>query len=338
MKRKLLYIGNQLADKGRTPTTIDRLAPRLKDMGFEVLTASSKENKFLRLLDMLWTTWRFASASNLVLIDTYSTTNFWYAVWVARICRFRKCPYIPYLHGGNLPERLSTNPKTSRNLFGKAKIIVSPSSYLIQQFKEAGFDRLHLIPNFINLSDYPRKDRSQLRPRLLWVRSFAAIYNPQMALDVVEKLMVKYPTVELCMVGPDKDGSLYSCQRYAREKELPVRFTGKLGKEQWIELSQAYDIFINTTHFDNMPVSVIEAMTLGLIVVSTNVGGIPYLIEHGKEGYLVPDGDAQAMASQVSQLLESPDGASSIQEQASEIIKRFDWSQVQEEWKSLLRE
>ena len=76
-----------------------------------------------------------------------------------------------------------------------------------------------------------------------------------------------------------KDGSMEACKEYAAEEKLPVKFTGKLEKNEWIKISADAGIFINTSNIDNTPVSLMEAMALGLPVVSTNVGGIPYLIE-----------------------------------------------------------
>src|SRR5690606_41312383 len=92
------------------------------------------------------------------------------------------------------------------------------------------------------------------------------------------------------------DGSLSAAKKYAKKHDLRVNFTGKLKKKEWIKLSAAYDIFINTSDIDNTPVSVIEAMALGLPVVSTNVGGIPYLIEEGKTGLLVAAKDPGGMS------------------------------------------
>lgn len=77
------------------------------------------------------------------------------------------------------------------------------------------------------------------------------------------------------MVGPDKDGSLVKTQERFKELGLEVVFTGKLTKPEWIKFSKDYDVFINTT-----AISVIEAIGLGLAVVSTNVGRIPCFLEH----------------------------------------------------------
>ena len=148
----------------------------------------------------------------------------------------------------------------------------------MDQFKSEGFQNLISIPNVIEIENYPFLERKKAKPNLLWVRSFAKIYNPMMAVDVFVSLKRKYPEATLCMVGPEKDGSLSIAKQKAAALELDIQFTGKLTKEEWINESKQYDIFVNTTHFDNMPVSVVEAMSLGLAVVSTNVGGIPFLL------------------------------------------------------------
>jgi glycosyltransferase involved in cell wall biosynthesis len=97
------------------------------------------------------------------------------------------------------------------------------------------------------------------------------------------------------MVGPDKDGSLVKTKDRVKEVGLEVVFTGKVTKPVWIKLSKDYTIFINTPHFDNMPISIINAMDLGLAVVPTNVGGIHFLLEHVTNALLVPDNGVEEM-------------------------------------------
>ena len=109
-------------------------------------------------------------------------------------------------------------------------------------------------------------------------------YNPIMAVRVLNVLKEKYSNSTLTMVGPDKDGTLEECRVLATDLELngSIDFKGYMKKNDWINIAKDFDIFINTTNFDNMPVSIIEAMALGLPIVSTNVGGIPYLLENKK--------------------------------------------------------
>lgn len=336
MNNFILYIGNKLASKGRTATTIDTLSKLLTQEGITVYTASSCSNKLLRFLDMLIATIRYSSKVSVVFIDTYSTQNFYYAVAVSKVCRLLRLPYVPILHGGNLPSRLETHSKLSEKLFRNAKVNISPSHYLLEVFKAKGFQNVQYIPNSIPLDDYPFFLRKELQPRLLWVRSFAELYNPMLAVEVVKKLHEKGIRATLTMVGPDKDGSLEKCTLEAEKYNLPIKFTGKMERLEWISLSKAHDIFINTTNFDNTPVSLIEASALGLPIISTNVGGIPYLIEDYKTGILVPPNNAEVFVNAITDLLSNSELAKNLIQNGREKATNFNWQVVKQDWLSLI--
>lgn len=300
-----------------------------------MVAVSVFKNPFLRMLDMLLAVLRYGK-SDFVLIDTYSTSGFWFAFCVSQLCRLLGKKYIPILHGGNLPNRLQKNPKLCAMIFGNAYRNVAPSHYLLEAFKKVGFSNLVFIPNTLEIGEYPFFERTELQPKLLWVRGFDAIYNPKMAIDVLNLLQEKFPEAQLCMVGPDRDGSMESCKKYALEKKVEVQFTGRLPKTEWIALAAAYDIFINTTHFDNTPVSVMEAMALGLPVVTTDVGGIPFLLKHNQEALLVADNDVVGMVNAIVSLLENPQVTEGIVRKARIKAESWDWDVVKEQWKGLL--
>jgi|TARA_R100000479_G_scaffold33554_3_gene14177 glycosyltransferase involved in cell wall biosynthesis len=340
MKRKhnILYIGNKLSKKGATVTSIETLGAFLQREGYQVITVSSKKNKVLRLLDMMWNTLCYSKRTSIVLIDTYSTTNFLYAVIIGSICRTLGLPYIPILRGGNLPSRLQKSSKQSNKLFGNAMTNVAPSHYLLEAFKKEGYTNLTYIPNTIEIEKYSFLFRKNIKPKLLWVRSFSEIYNPMLALYVVEGLLKNgHTNTELCMVGPDKDGSMETCKAYAKQKNLPVTFTGGLAKKEWLQLSKDYDIFINTTHVDNTPVSVIEAMALGLPVISTHVGGIPYLLTHDETGVLVPPNSVANFVTAIERILQNPEETTAIAIKARKTVEKFDWEEVKKQWITVLQ-
>ncbi|MFN4080098.1 MAG: glycosyltransferase family 4 protein, partial [Saprospiraceae bacterium] len=122
----------------------------------------------------------------------------------------------------------------------------------------------------------------------------------------------------------------------ARAQELGLRecltFTGALTKADWIALSADYDVFINTTHYDNTPVSVVEAMALGFPIVSTDVGGLPWLLQDGRTALLTPDGDAGAMCAAIRRICGAPDLARALSRNARAEAERFDWEQVKRLW------
>jgi glycosyltransferase involved in cell wall biosynthesis len=159
-----------------------------------------------------------------------------------------------------------------------------------------------------------------------------------MAADVMAELLKSYPDAELCMVGPNKDGSMAEFRDYIWQQgyQEHVKITGKLLKEEWIRLSEDYDFFINTTNVDNTPVSVIEAMALGLCVISTDPGGIPYLLNDGTDSFLVKSSDYSAMADRISQLLNNHCLAASLSEAARLKAESFDWNKVRLKWGQIL--
>jgi glycosyltransferase involved in cell wall biosynthesis len=245
--------------------------------------------------------------------------------------------YILLLHGGGLPERLKNTPKLSASLFKKAKLNIAPSLYLFEEFQQAGFKNIEYIPNSIFLKDYTFKPRKNLKPKLLWVRAFAEIYNPILAIKLLEELLKEYPDARLCMVGLEKDESYKECVSYAESNKLPVKFTGKLTKQEWTDLSKEYDIFLNTTNVDNTPVSLIEAMALGLPIISTSVGGIPYLLEDEGTGLLVAPNDKKAMLGAIKKLLQNTELTENLSQNARHQSQKFDWEIVKEDWKEILR-
>lgn len=334
--KSILYIGNNLKTKNSNVSSIQVLGGFLEQEGFKMYYASSKPNKVLRLFDMMYTLIRYKKKVDYVIIDTYSTHNFYFALVISQLCRVFRIKYIPNLNGGNLPARLKNHPKMSSLVFSNAFINVSPSYYLKDAFYQFGYKNVKYIPNTIEIKNYNFKLRSFEKIKLFWVRSFSQIYNPELAVRVQRKLIDLGFNAELCMVGPDSDGTLAKVKSLSKELKVDTVFTGKLSKAQWIQLSEHYNIFINTTNFDNAPVSVIEAMALGLPVVSTDVGGIPYLLADHLEGVLVEKNNLDGMVQAVLNIAFDRTFSDKLATNARKKVEQFDWQVVKHAWFDVL--
>jgi len=334
---KILYIGNKLSHHGFTPGVIDTLGPLLEREGYIVSYAGTYKIQAIRFIEIILKVVFIGRKANYVLIDTYSTSAFWFAYWAGLMARLIKVPYITILHGGDLPSRLTKSKRLCNDLFKHSHANVAISGYLKHEFEERGI-KVTLIPNIINIKNYPFKLREKMRPRLLWVRSFHRQYNPNMAADVLKKLSRIYPEAELCMVGPDKDGSMEDFRNYVNELGMgeQIKITGLLKKEEWIKLAEDYDFFINTTNVDNTPISVIEAMALGLNVISTDPGGIPFLLNNDIDSVLVQRGDACAMATEIEKLIKNPAKVGALSKAARDKAEGFDYIHVLNQWCELL--
>jgi glycosyltransferase involved in cell wall biosynthesis len=198
-----------------------------------------------------------------------------------------------------------------------------------------------LIPNALDLTKYSYRRRQRATPSLLWLRAFDDIYNPSLAVRVVAILAQEFPSVRLLMMGPDKgDGSREAMLDLARALGVLERVTctGRVHKDEISTRLDQGDIFLNTTRVDNTPVSVLEAMACGLCVVSTNVGGIPYLLHDEQDALLVPADNPSDMAKAVRRLMTVDGLAERLSSNARRKVEQCDWSNVLPKWEKLLND
>lgn len=333
--KRILYIGNDNSARTGYVNTMETLSSLLVKEGYTITRSSTKENKIVRLLDMCWSTVKHSRKTDYIFIDTFSSLNFYFAFTISQLARLLFIKYIPILHGGNLPNRIKRSKRMSKMIFRNSYKNISPSHYLKKAFEAQGYAVDH-IPNVLEIDQYQFKLRDPLQPKLLWVRAFKHLYNPLMAIEVLKGLKEKFPKAKLCMVGPVIDNSFKEAQEKAKGYGIDddIEFTGTLSKEEWIKRSEDYDIFINTTNFDNTPVSVMEAMALGLPVVSTNVGGMPFLVENNVDGVLVEKENVEAMTNAVKKLLTN--GSTELVEKARIKAESFGWDHVKAKWFKIL--
>ena len=197
-------------------------------------------------------------------------------------------------------------------------------------------DEVSIIPNVIDLADYPFRPRPQLGPRLLWMRTFQELYDPLGAVQVLTSLVALGIDATLTMAGQDK-GLLGATEEAARDLGVAdlVTFAGFVSGQQKAALLDGHDIFLNTNLVDNAPVTVLEAAGSGLVVVSTDVGGLPDLLEHELSALLVSPGDPAAMAAAVQRVLSDQGLAAQLQGGARVVAERSGWPAVKNQWTAL---
>jgi len=338
MLRRILIVGNFLSSHGRVRGVCEELAPRLRELGWTVVATSSCLFRPARLIDMLWTVWRQRHHYDLAQVDVYSGPSFRWAEAVCGLLRNLNRPYILTLHGGGLPEFARRKNRRVRALLDSAAAVTVPSEYLLDRMSNYRRD-LKLLPNAVDLRCYPLNSHKDLQPRLIWLRAFHEIYNPCMVPRVLARLKDEFPSIRLTMAGPDKgdssrEATIATAKKYGVEAHL--EFKGLLPKACVSQLLRTGDIFLNTSTVDNAPVSLLEAMAAGLCVVSTDAGGIPYLVKSGKEALLVPVDDDAAMAAAVRRLLMDQQLVARIRTASLAKANMFDWSMILPQWEALL--
>jgi glycosyltransferase involved in cell wall biosynthesis len=332
-------VGNFFSGSVGSKAVCEELAEQLAASGWSVRTTSRRRDRLGRLADMVLTAWRRRREFGVAEVDVFSGPAFFWAEAACWALRRAGRPYVLTLHGGNLPDFAARRPGRVRRLLNSAAAVTTPSGFLRERMRPYR-DDLRLLPNALALESYEFRARVAPRPELVWLRAFHGLYNPGLAVEVLAALAGEFPDARLSMTGPDKgDGSVGRCEDLARRLGVADRLSvqGGVPKAEVSRRLNAGDVYLNTTNADNTPVTVLEAMACGLAVVSTNVGGLPHLLEHETTALLVPPNDPRAMADAVRRVLTEPGLAERLSRNARAAVEGFDWPVVLARWDELLR-
>lgn len=255
------------------------------------------------------------------------------AMLVARL--YGKTVVLNY-HSGEAADHLA-NWRTAVPLARLAHAIAVPSNYLVEVFRRHTLGA-RAVCNFVEVEAIPFRSRSELRPRFLSNRNLEALYNVACSIRAFATVQQAYPDAELVVAGDGRERSALEAL-VAQLGLRHVRFTGRIAPTEMPALYDAADVLLNSPDIDNMPSSIIEAYAAGLPVVTTNAGGIPYILRHEVTGLMVPAGDHAAMAVQALRLLCDPVLVAGLTARArEECLERYTWPAVREAWLQLYRD
>jgi glycosyltransferase involved in cell wall biosynthesis len=212
--------------------------------------------------------------------------------------------------------------------------IVVPSGYLVDVFARFGL-HARSIHNFVEIERIPHRARPAPRPVFLSNRNLEPMYNVACVLRAFAAIQRRVPEATLIVAGFGSQRE--ELEALARALGLRgVEFVGRVRPEEMPALYDRADVYLNAPDIDNMPNSIIEAYAAGLPVVTTDAGGIPYIVEHERTGLMVPRNDHEAMAAAALRILEEPELARGLAAAArAECLAKYVWATVRRQWESM---
>jgi len=247
------------------------------------------------------------------------------AIWIGHV---RGVPVIVNYRGGEADAFLARRSAWVRFTIRRAFAVIVPSAFL-----EAVFRRYEvateIVPNIIDLSRFRPEPARPAGHHLIVTRNLEDLYDIGTALRAFAQVARTFPDATLTVAGSGP--RLPELERLAADLGVTsrVRFTGRLDNERIAELYRQADLLLNPSTADNMPISLLEGMASGVPIVSTDVGGIPFLVEDRTSALLVPPRDPSRMAVTAIELLSRPELARQLRTAGLELASRFTWSQVQ---------
>lgn len=335
---RVLLLDSYLSAVGGPRSYAEDLSAHLESAGVAVIRASGLLLRPARFADMVLSTLGMRGKYDVAVVHVYSGRAFLWAEAVTGIAKTAGKRVILALHGGLLPEFAARNRSRVARVLEAADAVVAPSNYIRESLACLRPD-IQIIPNAIDLDAYSYRPRLVTRPRLVWLRAYHRNYQPELAVQVMAELRRTYPEATLQMYGVEKDRSLSDSRRLAEKLGVAamIEFSGAVPKSRVGEVISSGDIFLNTSRVDNMPVTLIEAMACGVCVVSTNVGGIRYLIQDGVNGLLTPHNAPELMAEAVRRLLTDHALCHRLSTTGRAHAERFGWVHVIPQWLQLLQ-
>jgi N-acetyl-alpha-D-glucosaminyl L-malate synthase BshA len=189
---------------------------------------------------------------------------------------------------------------------------------------------IHVIPNFIDVdSENESAESIDLRCKyalpsekiMCHISNFRAVKRVEDVVHVFKRVSDKLP-VKLLLAGdgPERQG----VERLVREYQLQqkVIFLGKVRDTSHV--LQLADLFLLPSETESFGLAALEAMAVGVPVISSNTGGIPEVNEHGVTGFLSPVGNVEEMAQNSNFLLENEGIHGEFAANAKERARLFD--------------
>lgn len=244
-------------------------------------------------------------------------------------------PVILNYRDGRAPDHLRS--RWVRWMIGRADLLVFPSGFLRDIFRKFGMDG-EVVYNVVHTDRFRFRRREPLRPVLISSRLLEELYAVENTLRAFARVRRELTDARLIVIGSgDQEEKL---RELVRQEEIGgVEFHGSVPHREVAEWFDRADIFVNSSREDNMPHSIIEAFSAGLPVVTTNAGGIPYIVEHGRNGLLVEPDRPEELAAQVLRVLREPDLASRlIEEGVADCDRLYSWSAARARWRRVYAE
>jgi glycosyltransferase involved in cell wall biosynthesis len=237
---------------------------------------------------------------------------------------------------GEAEDHLTRWPRTSVPTLRRADTVVTPSGYLVDVFARFGV-AAEAIANFVDPDAVRFRRRDTLRPVFLSNRNFQALYNVPCVLRAFAVIQQRIPEARLVVIGDGPERN----HVHETARALAVRNVEFVGPVPPAEMGRWYgeaDVYLNASDIDNMPNSIIESFACGLPVVTSRAGGIPYVVEHERNGLLVDCGDHEALAAAALRVLDDDALAHRlIAEGLRDVEQHYTWEAVGERWAALYR-
>lgn len=211
-----------------------------------------------------------------------------------------------------------------RFVYRRADRVIVPSRYLAGIARGWGVPdaRIRVIGNGVHPPKF--EEAIEKRPRRIVAAGRLVPWkNFDVLIKAMPKVLEKFPDASLMIVGDGPEETRLRALAGAPMLEKKVKFVGRLKRAEVCQAIAASGVFVLPSSYEGFSHQLVEAFACGAPVVASRAGGNPEVVEDGKNGLLVPPGDAHALADAVIALLDDPVFAQMCVKEAGKDLARF---------------
>lgn len=268
-------------------------------------------------------------------IHACSDRGFLPAVLGIDIGRLLRKRIVLTFHGGGAEGFFRKKTKLVNRYLNRTSANIVLSGFIGRVFDQYGISYT-IIPNVLELGSSTFRARTEIKPRFISIRSLTETYNIKCTLKAFATVQEKYSCASLTLLG---DGPLRSeLEQYVTDHHLQnVSFVGQVPNTEIYRYLDNADIMVSSSRFDNMPVSILEGFRAGLLVIASNVGGVPYMIEDGQNGFLFESDNYRQMANKMIAAVEHPESTLIMIDNARQCLEDYKWENCREKLLALYK-
>ena len=324
---KILLVCNYRKGVGGISGQVELLQRGLTAEGITADIFSTK-GSVLRRLSLLRRLMRRSKDYDVLHIHCCSSWGFLPAV-VGVHCgkRLGKRTVVTY-HGGGAERFFAKHERLVRHYLCKSDCNIVLSGFLAEIFERHEIP-CTIIPNIIAMGEGQFRLRERLLPRYICIRSHEPLYNVPCILRAFQRVQKQLPEASLTLVG---DGSQHKELMQMVDSMMlnNITFTGRVDNGAIYGQLDKADIMLSAPTVDNMPVSLIEGMNAGLLVISSRVGGVPFMVKNGGNGLLFESDNDRELAERMLWAVSNQTLAKALILQARKTADKYQWGHIKD--------
>lgn len=276
------------------------------------------------------------NAIDIVHIHMSSGMSFYRKMVVFFLSNLKGIKTIIHLHGSEFQAFYEKGGRLQKKLieyvFRHAKGVIA----LSEAWQEFIYDisknpNIYIIYNGASKTKFGDKTDNGGRINISFMGRLGMRKGTYDLLEAFKRLHNDFPQAYLILGG---DGEIDKVQKIVDEEGLAnrVQILGWVSGEEKIEVFRKTDIYVLPSYNEGLPGSILEAMAVGVPIISTPVGGIPEAVINDKNGYLIKPGDVNHLQQAISSLCKSKELRQKMGEESKKLIEqKFDITMIVED-------